>query len=106
MSNDIKKILESIGGFDWDGGNKDKNWRKHRVTTQEAEQVFYNRPRKTLRDNKHSQNEERFMTLGKTTAGRALTVFFTIRDQKIRIISARDQKRGKEKKLFNKREEN
>jgi uncharacterized DUF497 family protein len=30
--------------FDWDGGNAEKNWLRHRVSQAECEQVFFNRP--------------------------------------------------------------
>lgn len=36
--------LAECTGFEWDKGNNDKNWRKHRVSREEAEQVFSNRP--------------------------------------------------------------
>ena len=36
--------------FDWDGGNSEKNWLRHRVTQSECEQVFFNRPLVTTED--------------------------------------------------------
>ncbi len=36
--------LPEFKGFDWDEGNVRKNREAHRVTLQEAEQVFFNRP--------------------------------------------------------------
>ncbi|RMH63004.1 MAG: BrnT family toxin, partial [Calditrichaeota bacterium] len=32
MKIEIKKILQESTGFQWDAGNKDKNWLKHRVS--------------------------------------------------------------------------
>ena len=82
----IKKPLE----FEWDKGNKDKNWLKHRVTNEECEEVFFDKNKKILKDVLHSDKEKRFIILGKTKKGRLLFVVFTIRNKKIRVISARD----------------
>lgn len=80
-------------GFDWDGANRDKNWRKHKVGFLEREQIFFNSPINFFADGSHSQKEQRFLALGKTNNGRKLTIVFTRRREKIRVISARDQNR-------------
>jgi len=85
--------------FDWDEHNKHKNWEKHKVDFRECEQIFFNRPLKTLYDKKHSQKEERFIALGITDKKRKLIITFTIRNKKIRVISARDQSQ-KERRLL------
>ena len=36
--------FDSIVGFDWDEGNKQKNWEKHQVDFRECEEVFFNQP--------------------------------------------------------------
>ena len=77
--------------FDWDEGNKDKNWKKHKVHFKEAEEVFLNKPLIIFPDTKHSFTENRFQALGVTDNQRKLSVFFTIRVDKIRVISVRDQ---------------
>lgn len=79
--------------FKWDAGNIDKNLIKHNVTDKEAEEVFSSKPLKLFRDIKHSQSENRFVALGRTIKGRNLYAVFTIRDSKIRVISARNQSR-------------
>lgn len=85
--------LAKIQGFDWDKGNIDKNIKKHNVTDKESEEVFTNQPL-VSKDEKHSENKERFQALGVTNRGRLLFVSFTIRKidnkLKIRVISARD----------------
>ena len=88
--------FDKLLGFDWDKGNILKNWEKHKVKHTEAEEIFGSRPRIMLKDNKHSLSEVRFQILGVTKQRRRLSVIFTIRNQKIRIISARDMN-GKEK---------
>lgn len=85
--------------FDWDKNNKYKNWEKHKVDFRECEQIFFNRPLKTFYDTNHSQKEDRFIALGITDKRRRLNIIFTIRNKKIRVISARDMSQ-KEKKLY------
>jgi uncharacterized protein len=82
--------LNRLTGFEWDSGNREKNWQKHRVTTGEAEEVFFNLPLLLQPDPDHSQKEPRFRVRGKTNAGRALFIAFTVRRDTIRVISARD----------------
>jgi uncharacterized DUF497 family protein len=82
--------LNQLTGFDWDAGNREKNWQKHCVSTGECEQVFFNLPLFLQDDTGHSQAEPRFLVLGQTVAGRYLFIAFTIRQNKIRVISARD----------------
>ncbi|PIS22721.1 hypothetical protein COT50_00490 [candidate division WWE3 bacterium CG08_land_8_20_14_0_20_41_10] len=85
--------------FDWDKGNMEKNSGKHQVMYKEAEEVFFNRPIRIFRDISHSQEEDRFVALGITDKKRTLSMAFTIRSSKIRIISARDQSH-KERKIY------
>lgn len=88
------KILPQPIAFQWDKGNIDKNFIKHDVTVQEAEEVFLNEPFIVAEDVKHSDTkEQRFYGLGQTRSGRKLFVAFTVRDKKIRIISIRDMKK-------------
>ncbi len=93
------KILPEPVVFEWDNGNKDKNFIRHGVTNKEAEEVFNNEPPLLSEDVKHSTRERRFQTLGKTDEGRLLFVSFTIRNDKVRIISARDMNK-KEVKVY------
>jgi len=82
--------------FEWDKGNSNKNFKKHNVTNQEAEVCFSNKPFIISEDIKHSRKEKRFQALGKTNRGRLLFLSFTIRKDKIRIISARDMSKKEE----------
>lgn len=83
-------VLSKCVGFQWDKGNSDKNWIKHNVTRSECEQIFFNLPLLTGNDEKHSDTEKRYYVLGQTDSGRRLFVVCTVRDQLIRVISARD----------------
>lgn len=86
-------------GFDWDQGNIEKNWFAHQVTPQEAEQVFFNRPIVVADDEEHSRTEKRYFVLGQTDEDRPLFIAFTVRQCRIRVISARDMNR-KERKVY------
>ena len=86
-------------GFDWSGGNADKNWQAHGVTPLEAEQAFFNTPLLSGADPAHSQREPRFYVLGQTDDGRELFIAFTLRGRRLRVISARDMSR-KERKAY------
>lgn len=83
--------------FDWDGGNAEKNWLRHRVSQSESEQVFFNRPLVLTEDDLHTREEARFYALGRTDLGRLLLVVYTLRGEKIRVISARDMTRREQK---------
>jgi uncharacterized DUF497 family protein len=83
--------------FDWDGGNAEKNWLRHRVSQAESEQVFFNRPLVVAEDELHSETEPRHYALGRTDSGRLLFVVYTLRGEKVRIISARDMIRRERK---------
>ena len=88
------RVLPKPIAFQWDMSNIHKNLIKHNVTTQEAEEIFVRKPFYIKQDVKHSSlSVQRFTGLGKTKSNRLLFVAFTIRDEKIRVISVRDMKR-------------
>lgn len=91
-------------GFDWDEGNVDKSWSKHRVSPFECEQIFFNQPLIVAPDEDHSQSEPRFYALGRTDAGRLLFAVFTIRKESVRVIGARDMSRA-EREVYESHEE-
>jgi uncharacterized protein len=88
-----KDPLAECTGFDWDTANINKNWDRHRVTPEEAEDTFFNDPLILRSDPAHSTREKRYWALGKTGRERRLFLAFTIRNKLIRVISARDMSR-------------
>ena len=90
--------IYSFDGFEWDEGNSDKNWFLHQVTNAECEEVFFNIPLIVADDTKHSVTEKRYYVLGQTDRGRLLFIAFTIRDNFIRVISARDMNKRESKR--------
>jgi uncharacterized DUF497 family protein len=85
--------LTGCTGFDWDDGNLEKNWERHRVPFWEAEEVFFNEPLVVSPDREHSTSESRYFALGQADSGRRLFISFTVRKSLIRVISARDMTR-------------
>ncbi len=98
-----KDPLVACTGFDWDESNAAKNWERHQVTPEEAEDVFFHDPFVLRLDPEHSRREKRYWALGKTAAERELFVAFTIRGKLIRVISARDMSR-KEREEYQRHE--
>jgi hypothetical protein len=92
-------VLPEPQGFDWDVGNSGKNEESHDVSDAECEEVFFDPRKKLFNDTIHSGREERYILLGQTKGKRILFVVYTIRNKKIRVISARDLNK-KERKLY------
>ncbi len=95
--------LEDCTGFDWDEANAEKNRERHRVTPEEAEDVFFHEPLVVRSDVGHSKREKRCYALGQTSAGRMLFVAFAIRRELIRVISVRDMNRN-EREIYGREE--
>jgi uncharacterized DUF497 family protein len=89
--------FDNITGFDWDKHNSEKIYRKHKITIKEAENVFAD-SKFVLSGARISGNEKRYAIMG-TSGRKKLIAIFTIRKNKIRIISARPQSR-KERKIY------
>ncbi|MEN8253745.1 MAG: BrnT family toxin [Patescibacteria group bacterium] len=88
--------------FEWDKGNQEKNYKKHKVVITEAEEVFFDKNRKILKDILHSKKEDRYLIIGETKQKRILFIAFTLRKNQIRIVSARDLNKKKERRLYEK----
>ncbi len=95
----MKNIFEDCIGFQWDKGNSEKNWEKHHVLKSECEQAFFNNPLVVSDTEKQNLKEKRWYILGRTDLDRLLFIVFTIRNNLIRIISARDMSK-KERKTY------
>jgi len=77
--------------FNWDNEKNSSNINKHGITFEEATTVFDDDDAIFIRDDKHSQNEERFAVIGFSERLRLLLVCHCYRngDSVVRIISAR-----------------
>ena len=72
---DTPDLVSDVEGFDWDEGNKEKNWIKHGVHWKESEEIFNDEPVYFL-DQKHSVDEKRIRVHGTTSKGRLLAMIF------------------------------
>ena len=77
--------------FEWDERKAAANARKHGVTFDEAKSAFVDERAKLIDDPDHSEDEERFVLLGFSSALRMLVVCHCYRSEGnvVRIISAR-----------------
>jgi len=76
--------------FEWDPTKAKTNLRKHRVSFHEAATVFHDPLGITVSDPDHSDDEDRYITIGVAATDRILMVSHTDRGKHIRIISARE----------------
>ena len=91
--------IEKLIGFEWDDGNINKNFHKHGLPHAIIEEIFFNEPLLVVEDFGHSNTECRCFALGQTFEGRYLFVVFTVRGDKIRVISARAMNK-KERSIY------
>ena len=77
--------------FEWDDRKSAQNIRKHGVSFEEARTVFFDEQAFLIADPDHSEQEERFILLGLSSALRTLVVCHCYRrdEDVIRLISAR-----------------
>jgi len=83
--------------FVWSRAKAVANERKHGVTFAEAITVFGDSLSLTGFDPDHSDDEDRFITMGDSASGRLLVVVHSDRDDRVRIISAREATRRERK---------
>lgn len=76
--------------FEWDETKAEANFKKHDVSFEEAETVWNDYFYVDLFDDEHSIEENRFLMIGESEGKRLLIVSYTERENRVRIISARD----------------
>lgn len=74
---------------EWDREKAARNLRKHGISFEEAATVLADPLSVTLPDPDHSQEEQRFLLLGRSSSGRLLIVAHGEEGERVRIISAR-----------------
>jgi uncharacterized DUF497 family protein len=80
--------------FEWDPAKAKANWRKHRVSFEDAAGLFLDPLAISVPDDEHSEAEERWVTMGRNRRGLILVIIHTlpeslVKERRIRIISAR-----------------
>lgn len=83
--------------FEWDDPKDTANRRKHGVSFYEAQHAFLDPRRVIAEDPNHSHHEMRYYRFGSDSDGTGiLTVRFTFRSGRIRIIGAGYWRKGKQ----------
>ena len=83
--------------FEWDPAKAEANLKEHRVSFDEATTVFRDTLSITISDPDHSHSEHRFIDIGMSHRMQLLVVSYTERQDRIRIISARQATRAERK---------
>ena len=88
--------------FEWDQEKSGNNFKKHGVGFEEAKTVFNDPFSITLDDPDHSNEEERYIDIGISSKGRVVVVWYTERNENIRIIGCRKATKTERKTYENK----
>lgn len=95
--------------FEWDPEKEAANRKKHKVSFTEACFIFSDSHMLTLFDDEHSDDEDRWVTMGQTPEGILLVVIHTYRrddsGEYVRIVSARKATKNESKQYFERRSE-
>jgi uncharacterized DUF497 family protein len=75
--------------FEWDDEKAKSNLKKHGVSFEEGATIFNDPKVATISDPDHSEDEERYVSIGMSVIMRLLSVIHTIRKERNRLISAR-----------------
>ncbi len=75
--------------FEWDPKKAQLNIKNHGVSFDQASTAFRDPLSLTIDDPLHSEDEKRFVLIGRSIRGRLLVIVHTDRVERIRIISAR-----------------
>ena len=86
--------METGPDFEWDSAKDELNQRKHGVSFAVAQLAFLDSHRVILEDLEHGDSENRFYCLGRVSEA-IMTVRFTYRSNKIRILGAGYWRKGR-----------
>lgn len=86
--------------FEWNDAKAASNWLDHGVRFEAARGVFQDIFAIEWTDDRHGDTEERFVTLG-MVEGHLLFVSYTLRQGRIRIISAREAEPRERRRYHN-----
>jgi uncharacterized DUF497 family protein len=87
--NSLRKAALNPLRFEWDDAKAAANLRKHRVSFDEAAEVFYDPNAFDDYDSEHSEEEARFFIIGVSNRRLLYVVYVEREGDVIRIISAR-----------------
>lgn len=86
---DLRTLAGMEAFVEWDPEKAAQNLRKHGVSFEEAATLLGDPLSVTLPDPDHSQQEQRYLLLGRSSTGRLLIVAHSEEGEQVRIISAR-----------------
>ncbi len=86
--------------FEWDSAKATANLRLHGVSFEFARAVFADPFAIELHDDREDYGEQRFIVIGMAERHVLLTVVYTEREERIRIISARRATRDEQSQYF------
>jgi uncharacterized DUF497 family protein len=89
--------------FEWDQIKSEINERKHGIPFEEAKTVFNDPFSITINDPDHSDEEFRYIDIGLSSKNRFLVVWYTERNENIRIIGCRKATKS-ERKIYEQRD--
>jgi len=90
--------------FEWNEDKAIANEKKHGVSFAEATTIFGDTDAITIQDPKHSEDEQRKITIGESYKGRMLIAVHTERGNNIRIISTRPASKKERTQYYEKQE--
>jgi uncharacterized DUF497 family protein len=88
QNDQAESLFEGIE-FEWHKLKAEANWKKHKVFFDEAITIFGDENVLVVPDREHSSDEERNVAIGLSKEGQLITLCFTEREERLRIISAR-----------------
>ena len=88
--------------FEWDDEKADSNLKKHGVSFEEGATIFNDPEIAAIFDPDHSDNEERYISIGTSVQGHLLVIVHTEREERIRLISCRKATNAERKVYENK----
>ncbi len=89
--------------FEWNEEKSKNNFKKHGLRFEEAKTVFNDPLAITVDEPDHSDDEERYIDIGISSKGRLVVVWYTERNENIRIIGCRKATK-KERRAYEKKE--
>ncbi|MGO9122937.1 MAG: BrnT family toxin [Desulfomonilaceae bacterium] len=86
--------MKLLYNFEWDTTKAEQNLRKHKVSFRRAATIFGDPRAISIFDEEHSDEEDRWITMGSDNKGTVLVIVHTFRrivesSYSVRIISAR-----------------
>ncbi len=91
--------------FEWDDDKAQSNQNKHGVSFEEAATILNDPMIASVFDPDHSEDEERFISIGLSVQNHLLVVVHTFREERIRLISCRKATNAERKVYENQSQE-